>query len=47
MEPVIKMMEEVYGPGKTLDDINRQYGAWAGYWSQYLWASKMASRPED
>jgi DNA-3-methyladenine glycosylase II len=44
MKPVEKMLEEVYGPGRTLDDINAQYGAWSGYWSLYLWGSSMASR---
>jgi len=47
MKPVLKMMETVYGPGKTLDEINRQYGTWSGYWSLYLWGSKMASRSEE
>ncbi|MDA4113369.1 MAG: DNA-3-methyladenine glycosylase 2 family protein [Thaumarchaeota archaeon] len=47
MKPVLKMMEAVYGPGKTLDEINRQYGTWSGYWSLYLWGSKMASRSEE
>jgi DNA-3-methyladenine glycosylase II len=47
MKPVLKMMETVYGPGKTLDDINREYGMWSGYWSLYLWGSNMASRSEE
>lgn len=47
MGPVIKMMEDVYGPEMTLDEINRTYGEWSGYWSLYLWGSSMASRPAD
>ena len=47
MKPVLRMMEEVYGPGKTLEDINRAYGPWCGYWSLYLWGSSMASRSVD
>jgi len=47
MGPMIKMMEEVYGPEKTLDEINRTYGEWSGYWSLYLWGSSMTSRPAD
>jgi DNA-3-methyladenine glycosylase II len=43
MKPVLQMMREVYGPGKTLDDIDRAYGEWSGYWSLYLWGSSMAS----
>jgi DNA-3-methyladenine glycosylase II len=44
MKPVIRMMQAIYGPGKTLDDINKQYGTWASYWSVYLWGSNIASR---
>jgi len=44
MRPVERMLQELYGPGKTLDDINRQYGPWCGYWSLYLWGSGMAER---
>lgn len=47
MNPVIRMMEEVYGKGRTLGDINRMYGKWCGYWSLYLWASGMAARSGD
>jgi hypothetical protein len=39
----MEMMKEVYGPGKTLDDIDMTYGRWSGYWSLYLWGSGMAS----
>jgi DNA-3-methyladenine glycosylase II len=44
MKPVERMLKAIYGPEKTLEDINRQYGAWSGYWSLYLWGSSMASR---
>ena len=27
-----------------VEEINRTYGEWCGYWSLYLWASGMASR---
>jgi DNA-3-methyladenine glycosylase II len=47
MGPVISMVEEIYGPGMTLDDINRRYGEWCGYWSLYLWASRMEARRAD
>ena len=47
MKPVTRMMEAIYGPGKTLDEINGQYGRWSGYWSLYLWGSSMASRLEE
>jgi DNA-3-methyladenine glycosylase II len=43
MKHVMEMMKEVYGPGKTLDDIDMTYGRWSGYWSLYLWGSGMAS----
>jgi len=43
MKRVQQMMKEVYGPGKTLDDINKTYGKWSGYWSLYLWGSVMAA----
>jgi DNA-3-methyladenine glycosylase II len=44
MKPVLRMMNELYGPNETLDDINRRFGSWSGYWSLYLWGSSMASR---
>ena len=47
MKPVLAMMEAVYGPKKTLDEVNAEYGRWSGYWSLYLWGSSMASRREE
>jgi DNA-3-methyladenine glycosylase II len=47
MKPYAEMMEKVYGPGKTLDDINAMYGRWCGYWSLYLWGSSMMSRKAE
>lgn len=47
MKPVVRMMEEVYGKGRTLEDINRMYGKWCGYWSLYLWGSSMAAPSEE
>ncbi|MGA2663845.1 MAG: DNA-3-methyladenine glycosylase 2 family protein [Nitrososphaerales archaeon] len=44
MKPVERMLQELYGPGKTLDDVNHQYGQWCGYWSLYMWGSGMAER---
>ena len=43
-KPVLQMLKEVYGPEKTLDDINKAYGKWSGYWSLYLWGSAMTPR---
>lgn len=42
-KPVVEMMKEVYGEGRTLEDVNRMYGKWCGYWSLYLWAYRMAA----
>jgi DNA-3-methyladenine glycosylase II len=41
MGPLLKMMEEIYGPEKTLDEISRTYGDWSGYWSVYLRGSNI------
>jgi DNA-3-methyladenine glycosylase II len=47
MKPVQGIMDEVYGKGRTIDDVNRMYGPWCGYWSLYLWGSSMNSNRED
>jgi DNA-3-methyladenine glycosylase II len=46
MGPLLKMMEETYGPEMTLDQINATYGEWCGYWSLYLRGSRIASFAE-
>ena len=44
LRPLGEAIADVYGPeGKTLDDVNRTYGDWAGYWLHYLRASTMAT----
>lgn len=47
VKPVQEMMKEVYGEGRTIEDINRLYGNWCGYWSLYLWASAMSPKDDD
>jgi DNA-3-methyladenine glycosylase II len=47
MRPVEKMMGKLYGSEMTLDEVNRTYGEWSGYWSVYLWGSVMASPDEE
>lgn len=42
VKPLAETIKEVYGPeGKPLEEVNRTYGSWAGYWSLYLRASTM------
>jgi DNA-3-methyladenine glycosylase II len=43
MGPLLKLMEEVYGPEMTLDEVNQRYGEWCGYWFLYLRTSGMAT----
>ena len=47
VRPLGEVIESVYGPGgKALDEVNRIYGEWAGYWSLYLWASTMGAKED-
>jgi DNA-3-methyladenine glycosylase II len=41
-KPLERLMKEVYGPKKKMDEINKVYGKWSGYWQLYLWASTMS-----
>lgn len=42
VRPLGDAIKSVYGPeGKSLSEVNRTYGTWAGYWTLYLWASTM------
>ncbi len=42
LRPLVETIKSVYGPeGRTPEQVNKLYGSWAGYWSLYLWVSKM------
>jgi DNA-3-methyladenine glycosylase II len=42
IRPLLETMDRLYGPeGKKLEEINRTYGSWSGYWTLYLRASTM------
>ena len=42
VRPLGDAIKSVYGPeGKSLSEVNKTYGGWAGYWTLYLWASTM------
>jgi DNA-3-methyladenine glycosylase II len=47
MGPALTVMEEVYGPEMTLEDISATYGEWSGYWSLYLRGSAMMLPREE
>lgn len=40
MKPMVKAMQELYGPTETMPDIAARYGEWLGYWAFYLRAGK-------
>ena len=42
VRPLAETINKVYGPkGKALEEVDKIYGNWSGYWSLYLWASTM------
>jgi DNA-3-methyladenine glycosylase II len=41
VRPLGDTIEGGYGSAKPIKEINDIYGAWAGYWQLYLWASTM------
>jgi DNA-3-methyladenine glycosylase II len=44
VRPLVDTIKKVYGPeGKSLEEIEKTYGSWAGYWTLYIRASTMAS----
>ena len=40
-------MADIYGPERTLDEVNDIYGGWSGYWALYIRASSMLATRID
>ncbi|MDQ1445843.1 MAG: DNA-3-methyladenine glycosylase [Acidimicrobiaceae bacterium] len=36
LKPILKAVDELYGPGQKMQEIADRYGPWLGYWAFYL-----------